>query len=122
MRRLIIRGMWALTVVLPGSVLLLWWLGSLPDEAHPVIGRVVFGNIPAALVALFYMASAVFVGVFAYLFALRARNWDRGAFDARGGQWWRRIRELERGLTMRSVMERADAGGMHSMIYYGFIV
>ena len=22
----------------------LWWLGSLPDEAHPEVGRVVFGN------------------------------------------------------------------------------
>ena len=122
MRRLIVRAMWVLAVVLPACVALLWWLGSLPDEAHPAIGRVVFGNIPDALIVLFYVASIAFVGVFAYLFALRAKNWDRGSFEERTGQWWRRIRELERGLTMRSVMERRDAGVMHAMIYYGFIV
>ena len=33
------------------GTLVLWWLGSLPDEAHPEVGRVVFGNIPAPIVA-----------------------------------------------------------------------
>ncbi|MDX1388345.1 MAG: hypothetical protein R3344_04100, partial [Acidobacteriota bacterium] len=37
---------WALAVVLPMSVLALWWLGSIPAEHHPEVGRVVFGNIP----------------------------------------------------------------------------
>ena len=122
MRRLIIRGMWVLVVALPALVLALWWLGSLSEDAQPAIGRLIFGNIPEPLVALFYISSTVFVGVFAYLFALRARNWNRGAFEERTGQWWRRIRALERGLTMRSVMEQRGAGVMHAMIYYGFIV
>ncbi|MBI5157302.1 MAG: respiratory nitrate reductase subunit gamma [Acidimicrobiia bacterium] len=122
MPRWMLRVLWTLVVVLPGATLLLWWLGSLPDEEHPAVGRVVFGNIPDPLVALFYLSSAVFVGVIAYFFAVRARNWARGAQEHRGGQWWRRIRELERGLTQRSVMERLDAGPMHAMIYYGFLV
>jgi Fe-S oxidoreductase len=122
MRRLIVRGMYILVVAFPVSVALLWWLGSLPDEAHPAIGRLTFGNIPAPLVALFYMGSIAFVGVFGYLFAVRAHNWARGAFEERTGQWWRRLREVGRGLSMGSVMERADAGLMHAMIYYGFVV
>ena len=96
MRRWIVRGMWALVVVLPGSVLLLWWLGTIPEAETPAIGRTVFGNIPEPLVVLYYVASIAFVGVFAYLFALRVRNWDRGAFEERAGRWWRRIREVER--------------------------
>ena len=60
-----------LTVV---GTLAFWWLGSLPDEAHPEVGRSVFGNIPAPIVALFYVTIAVFLGLAVYLFAQRARN------------------------------------------------
>jgi Fe-S oxidoreductase/nitrate reductase gamma subunit len=121
-QRWIARALWALVVVAPAGTLLLWLLGSLPDEHAPEIGRLVFGNIPDALVGLFYISSAAFLGLAAYLFALRARNWARGADEPRLGLWWRRIRELERGLSMRSVLEGGAAGVMHVMIYWGFIV
>lgn len=90
-QRWIVRVLWAGVVILPVSTLLLWWLGSLPDEHAPEVGRLVFGNVPEALKALFYAATAVFLGLAAYLFALRARNWARGADERRTGLWWRRI-------------------------------
>ena len=122
MQRWLVRVLWGLVVALPAGTMLLWWLGTLPDESHPAVGRVVFGNVPDALIALFYVASAIFLGAFAYFFAVRAKNWARGTAEKRPGQWWRRFRELERGLSQRSVLERADAGLMHAMIYYGFVI
>jgi Fe-S oxidoreductase/nitrate reductase gamma subunit len=122
MPRWLVRILWALVAVLPAATLLLWWLGTLPEESHPAVGRVVFGNVPQALVAIFYMSSAVFLGAFAWFFAVRARNWARGATERRSGRWWRRFGELMRGLSQRSVMERPDSGLMHAMIFYGFVV
>ncbi len=121
-QRWIVRVLWALVVAAPLGTLLLWWLGTIPDEHAPEVGRLVFGNIPTPLVALFYVAAAAFLGLAAYLFALRARNWARGAAEERVGMWWRRLRELERGLSMRSVLEGGAAGVMHAMIYWGFVV
>ena len=121
-QRWIVRALWALVVVAPAGTLLAWWLGTLPDEHQPEVGRLIFGNIPDALIALFYISAAAFVGLAAYLFALRAKNWSRGTDESRTGMWWRRLRELERGLSMRSVLEGGAAGVMHAMIYWGFIV
>ncbi|MEA3510751.1 MAG: hypothetical protein U9R51_04880, partial [Actinomycetota bacterium] len=55
------------------GTLIFWWLGSLPEEPHFDIGRPIFGNIPAVIVALFYVTIATFLGVMFYLFAERAR-------------------------------------------------
>jgi Fe-S oxidoreductase/nitrate reductase gamma subunit len=104
------------------GTLLLWWLGSLPDEPEFEIGREVFGNVPSAVVALFYVTVAVFLGVSVYLLALRARNWERGTSDRRTGMMKQRLHEARRGLTMRTLMEDRQAGLMHSMIYWGFLV
>ena len=95
----------ALVVVLPVSTLVLWWLGSLPDEAHPEVGRVVFGNVPPALVSLFYVGVAGGLGVMAYLFAVRVKNWERGGSDRRTGSYSARAYQLWRGISMRSVGE-----------------
>jgi Fe-S oxidoreductase/nitrate reductase gamma subunit len=122
MQRWMVRIGWSLVVLLPLSVLALWWLGSLPDEAHPAIGRIVFGNVPDALVTLFYAATIAFVGLFGYFFAVRIKNWARGSDESRTGLWWKRLRELERGLSQRSVMETPDIGLIHAMIYSGFVV
>jgi len=54
-------------------------LASTGGGSEGFVGREVFGNIPFALEALFYVASAVFVGLASYLFGLRLRNWARGA-------------------------------------------
>ena len=42
----------ALVPVTVVGVLIAWWLGTLPDHAHPEVGREVFGNVPAPIVAL----------------------------------------------------------------------
>ncbi len=100
----------------------LWFVGSLPEEPHFEVGREVFGNIPGPVVALFYVGVSGFLALMFYLFALRAQNWQRGGPEVRTGQWGRRIKELDRGLRMKTLMRDRQAGLMHSMVYYGFIV
>src|SRR5690606_28311790 len=65
-------------VLVAASVLLLWVAGSIPD--HPVfeVGRVVFGNIPQPLIAVFYVGVAAGLWLSIHLFKLRAHNWQRG--------------------------------------------
>jgi len=112
----------ALVVIAPLGTLAFWWLGSLPGHHDPEVGRPVFGNVPDLLVALFYIGTGVFLGLTAYLFAIRARNWERGGADKRTGRWMARVRELWRGLSMSSVLEERAAGIMHGLIYFGFVV
>jgi Fe-S oxidoreductase/nitrate reductase gamma subunit len=104
------------------GTLALWWLGSLPEEPPFAIGRVVFGNIPALVVAMFYVIVAVFLGVSIGLFAQRAKNWERGTWESRSGDFKRRLARFLEGMSMRTVMEDRAAGLMHAMMYYGFIV
>ena len=100
----------------------LWWLGSLPEEPHVDIGREVFGNIPSMVVAMFYVMVATFLGLSLGLFAMRARNWERGASETRSGDLKRRLHRFREGVSMKTVMEDPGAGVMHAMIYYGFIL
>jgi Fe-S oxidoreductase/nitrate reductase gamma subunit len=104
------------------GTLALWWLGSLPEEPEFEIGRVVFGNIPELVVAVFYVTVAAFIGVSIWLLAERARNWERGTWESRSGDYKRRLRRFLDGVSMRTVLEDPAAGLMHAMIYYGFIV
>ncbi|MFP3914893.1 MAG: 4Fe-4S dicluster domain-containing protein, partial [Actinomycetota bacterium] len=111
-----------LGVVAAASVLLLWWLGTLPAHPEFRIGRVVFGNVPEAVVALFYGGVAAGLWLAIHLFALRARGWERGGRERRTGLWRERIRRLDAGLRMKTLMRDRSAGLMHSMVYYGFLV
>ena len=104
------------------GTLSLWWFGTLPGHFEPEVGRVVFGNIPGALQAVFYIATSLFLGVAFYLFSLRARNYARGQSENRAGQWGARFRQLEQGLRMKTLVRDRQAGVMHAMIYYGFVV
>jgi Fe-S oxidoreductase/nitrate reductase gamma subunit len=104
------------------GTLIFWWLGSLPEEPEFAIGRVVFGNIPALIIALFYVTIATFLGVMFYLFAQRASSWERGTWETRSGMWKQRMIRLRDAVLMRTVLEDRQAGLMHSMIYWGFIV
>lgn len=104
------------------GTMFLWWLGSLPAEPHFAVGREVFGNIPKVGVAIFYFVVSTFLGVSIGLFAVRARNWERGSWERRSGEFKRRLHRFRQGVTMRTVMEDPAAGVMHSLIYYGFIV
>ncbi|MGI9647662.1 MAG: 4Fe-4S dicluster domain-containing protein, partial [Acidimicrobiia bacterium] len=112
----------ALSFLAPISVLLAWWLGSFPGHADAEIRRDVFVNIQSGLVALFYVGVAAFLGVFFSLFANRALNWERGTKESRRGLWKQRVRALDQGLRMKTLLRDPAAGLMHSMIYYGFLV
>jgi Fe-S oxidoreductase/nitrate reductase gamma subunit len=104
------------------GTLFLWWLSSLPEDPEFAVGRVVFDNIPALVVALFYMTIASFLGAMFYLFAQRASSWERGTWESRSGMWKQRMIRLRDAVLMRTVLEDRQAGLMHSMIYWGFIV
>ena len=82
----------------------------------------VLGNIPVALQAVFYAGTSVGIGVCFYLFSLRARNWSRGQTDDRSGRWGDRLRRLESALRMKTLLRDRQAGLMHAMVYYGFVV
>lgn len=103
-------------------VMLLWFLGTLPDEPAPEIGRLVFGNIPKALVAIFYIGAGLTLALAAFLFYQRGRNWERGAPDHRLGRWGQRMWGLVRAVSMKSVLEDRAAGVMHAMIFFGFAI
>ena len=103
------------------GTLLLGWLGTLPEESRHEVGRTVFGNVPDVVVTLFYFTVATFLGISIYLFAQRARSWERGAWEQRSGQWKERSNRLAKALTMRTVMEDPSAGVMHSLIYWSFL-
>ena len=104
------------------GTLFLWWLGSLPGHGDHEVSREVFGNIPDLIVAFFYVMVASGIAASILLFAGRARNWERGTWETRSGEWKRRLRRFIDGVSMRTVAERPDAAVMHSMIYWGFIV
>ncbi|GMQ92839.1 MAG: heterodisulfide reductase-related iron-sulfur binding cluster [Acidimicrobiia bacterium] len=104
------------------GTLALWWLGTLPAEPYFEVGREVFGNIPALVVAVFYILVAAFLGISIGLFAMRARNWERGSWEQRSGDFKRRLHRFREGVSMKTVMEDPAAGIMHSLMYYGFIV
>ncbi|MFQ5947781.1 MAG: heterodisulfide reductase-related iron-sulfur binding cluster, partial [Acidimicrobiia bacterium] len=116
------RVLLALAILIPISILFLWWAGTISDDVVPEVGREVFGNIPQALEALFYAGVTAFLGIAAYLFALRAKNWERGTRERRAGMWGRRLKALAAGLSMRTLLEDRASGLMHAMVYFGFLV
>jgi Fe-S oxidoreductase len=105
-----------------GGTLLLGLAGTLPEHPPVEIGREVFGNIPTALIVVFYVAIATFLWLMFHLFARRAESWGQGAPERRVGHWVERLRRLGEGVSMRTLMRDPGAGLMHSMIYYGFLV
>ena len=117
------KVLFALGVASAVGVMALWWLGSVMHAEPPgEVGREVFGNIPTALEAAFYVSVAAFLWLAFYLFSLRARNWSRGDREKRVGIWKERVRQLADGLRMKTLLRDPAAGLMHSMIYYGFLV
>jgi Fe-S oxidoreductase/nitrate reductase gamma subunit len=111
-----------LGVVAALGTLLLGFLGTLPGDFEPEMGRVVFGNIPGWMQAVFYVTTATFLAVTAFLFAQRSRSWMRGGPDDRTGLWRERLRQLDRGLRMKTLLRDRPAGMMHAMVYFGFLV
>ena len=104
------------------GTLTLGLLGTLPNHPDLEVGREVFGNIPDAVVFVFYVTVAGFLWLTFHLFAQRAASWQQGGRDPRSGRWGVRLNRLYQGLSMRTVMRDPRAGVMHSMVYFGFIV
>ena len=111
-----------LAFVIPASVFGAWWLSTFVGHPAYSVGRKTFGNIPAGMKAIFYVGMAAALGITTFLFAMRAKNWQRGAAEDRTGLWKRRLTALDRGLRMKTLLEDRKAGVMHAMVYYGFLV
>lgn len=104
------------------ATLTLGFLGTLPAHPRLEIGREVFGNVPDAVVFLFYVGVSAFLWLTFHLFAQRASAWQQGSAEQRTGQWRRRVHRLYEGLSMKTLMRDPRAGIMHSAIYFSFIV
>ncbi len=100
----------------------LWFLAQVPGHPQFEIGREVFGNIPAVIEGAFYATVSVFLWLTFALFAQRAENWQRGQPEDRTGRIRQRISRLWDGLSMKTLLRDRQAGVMHSMVYFGFIV
>jgi Fe-S oxidoreductase/nitrate reductase gamma subunit len=89
------------------------------------VRREVFGNIPGAFKAIFYVTfTTLFVAV-GYLFAQRVQNWERGTPDRRPTtvrNAKRRFGAFRRGVYMQTLLRDGAAGVMHSLIYFPFLV
>jgi len=97
-------------------------LGTIPAHPSFEIGREVFGNVPDAVVLVFYVGLSAFLWLTFHLFAQRAASWQQGAGERRTGHWRERFARLYDGLSMKTLMRDPRAGVMHSMIYFSFIV
>jgi Fe-S oxidoreductase/nitrate reductase gamma subunit len=104
------------------ATLALGVLGTIPG--HPVyeVGREVFVNIPPSFRVVFYLSVAGFVWLMFHLFASRARGWSLGRGERRSGRWGQRIRDLDAGLRMKTLLRDPRAGLIHAAMYYGFLV
>ncbi|MGD2042057.1 MAG: heterodisulfide reductase-related iron-sulfur binding cluster [Acidimicrobiia bacterium] len=104
------------------GTLALGLLGTLPEHPEFAVGREVFGNVPDAVVVVFYMGLAAFLWLTFHLFAQRAASWQQGAAENRTGHWRERLARFYEGISMKTLMRDPRSGIMHSAIYYGFIV
>jgi Fe-S oxidoreductase/nitrate reductase gamma subunit len=96
--------------------------GTIPEHPEVEVGREVFGNIPAALQVVFYITIAGFVWLAFHLFARRAQSWSLGRPERRRGNWARRLKDLDSGVRMKTLMRDPRAGLTHAAMYYGFLV
>ncbi|MFP4073554.1 MAG: heterodisulfide reductase-related iron-sulfur binding cluster [Actinomycetota bacterium] len=112
----------ALGVLSALGTVALGYIGTIPEHPHFEVGREVFGNVPDALVFLFYVGVAAFLWLTFHLFALRAKGWQQGGPESRTGHWRERLHRLYEGLSMKTLMRDPKAGIMHSAIYFSFIV
>jgi Fe-S oxidoreductase/nitrate reductase gamma subunit len=96
--------------------------GTIPEKPDIEVGREVFGNIPAALEVVFYVTVAGFIWLAFHLFARRAQGWSLGGEDRRTWHWTQRLKDLDAGVRMKTLMRDPRSGVMHALMYYGFLV
>ena len=89
------------------------------------VTREVFGGIPTELKVAFYTVIPVGLVYGAFVFAQRAKNWQRGVPDNRATtskNVKRRLRDFRAGVYMKTLLRDPAAGIMHSLIYFSFLV
>ncbi|MCU1498740.1 MAG: putative iron-sulfur protein [Acidimicrobiales bacterium] len=89
------------------------------------ISREVFGNIPSGIKLSFYLVIPALIIYGAYLFAMRVKNWERGAPDNRRTtpkNAKRRFADFRSGVYMQTLLRDPAAGIMHSLIYFPFLI
>ncbi len=94
------------------------------EEESP-ISRHVFGNIPTAMEAAFYLTVAAALFFVSVLVSQRVANYERGKPDNRRTtkkNVHRRMRDFRAGVWMKTLLRDPSAGVMHSCIYFGFLV
>ncbi len=94
-------------------------------ESDSEITREVFEGIPGALEVAFYVVTPLLIIAGGVLFSFRVKNWERGNPDSRRttrSNVHRRLRDYRAGVAMQTLLRDPQAGVMHSMIYFGFLV
>ncbi|MFN0091843.1 MAG: heterodisulfide reductase-related iron-sulfur binding cluster [Acidimicrobiales bacterium] len=89
------------------------------------VTREVFHNIPGAFKLAFYTVIPVLVVYGAVLFSQRVRNWERGRPDRRETTFDnlpRRLKDFRTGVYMQTLLRDPQAGIMHSLIYFSFLI
>ena len=87
--------------------------------------REVFGGIPDAMKATFYVLTCVLLIYGAVMFGQRVKNWTRGKPDNRSTtpkNAKRRLKDFRAGVYMQTLLRDPAAGIMHSLIYFSFLV
>ena len=89
------------------------------------VTREVFGGIPVAMKATFYVLTSVLLIYGAVMFSHRVKNWTRGKPDNRSTTTKnakRRLKDFRAGVYMQTLLRDPAAGIMHSLIYFSFLV
>jgi Fe-S oxidoreductase/nitrate reductase gamma subunit len=89
------------------------------------VTREVFGGVPSALKAAFYIVIPVLIVYGGVLFSFRVRNWERGRPDNRAttrDNAKRRLADFRAGVYMQTLLRDPAAGIMHSLIYFSFLI
>ncbi|MGH8915630.1 MAG: iron-sulfur protein, partial [Acidimicrobiia bacterium] len=93
------------------------------DESETT--REVFGNVPSAMVLLFYSITPILVIAGTIAFAQRVRNWERGQPDRRATtrkNIGNRLADFRAGVYMQTLLRDPASGLMHSLIYFSFLI
>ncbi len=116
------RALETLGIVFALGTLGLGLAGTIPDHPEFEVGREVFGNVPDSLQVVFYLVTSAFVWLLFHLFAMRSRTWALGRPEERTGRWGSRVKDLDSGLRMKTLLRDPRAGLIHAAMYYGFLV
>ncbi len=89
------------------------------------VSREVFGGIPSGVKLSFYIVIPLLIMYGSVMFAMRVKNWERGAPDNRKTtpeNAKRRLGDFRSGVYMQTLLRDPAAGIMHSLIYFPFLI